>query len=44
MKLRLDWADLPKPFNWKNDQPNPQLDITVASIFGHRYAVRVVQF
>ena len=42
-KLRLDWADLPKPFNWKNNQPDPQPDITVASVFGHRYAVRVAQ-
>ena len=44
MKPWLDWADLPEPFDWKNDQPNPQLDITVASNFAHRYAVRVVQF
>ena len=26
----LDWADLPEPFDWKNDQPDPQLDVTVA--------------
>ena len=41
VKPRLDWADLPEPFDWKNVQPNPQPDVTVASIFGHRYAVRV---
>ena len=44
VKPRLDWADLPEPFDWKNVQPDPQLDVTVASIFGHRYAVRVAQF
>ena len=44
MKPWLDWADLPEPFNWKNNQPDSQPDVTVASIFGHRYAVRVVQF
>ena len=44
MKPRLDWADLPKPFNWKNDQPDLQPDVTVASIFRHRYAVRVAHF
>ena len=44
MKLWLDWADLPELFNWKNDQPDPQPDITVASIFRHRYAVWVAQF
>ena len=44
VKPRLDWADLPEPFDWKNDQPNPQPDVTVASIFWHRYAVRVAQF
>ena len=33
-----------KPFDWKNDQPDPQPDITVASIFGHRYTIRVAQF
>ena len=43
MKLQLDWASLPKPFNWTTKQPDPQLDVTVASIFGHRYTVRVVQ-
>ena len=44
VKQWLDWADLPKPFNWKNEQPNPQPDVTVASIFRHRYAIWVVQF
>ena len=44
MKPRLDWVDLPEPFDWKNDQPNLQLDVSVASIFGHRYAVWVAQF
>ena len=44
VKPRLDWAHLPEPFDWKNDQPDPQPDISVASIFGHRYAVRVAQF
>ena len=44
MKPRLDYADLPELFNWKNDQPNLQPDVKVASIFGHRYAIRVAQF
>ena len=34
---------MPEPFYWKNDQPDPQPDITVASVFRHRYAIRVVQ-
>ena len=28
VKLWLDWADLPKPFDWKNDQPDLQPDVT----------------
>ena len=44
MKPRLDWADLPELFNWKNDQPDLHLDVTVASLFGHRYAISVAQF
>ena len=43
MKPWLDWASLPKPFNWMTNQPNPQLDITVATVFGQRYAIRVAQ-
>ena len=43
IKLQLNWASLPELFNWTSDQPDPQLDITVASVFGQRYAVRVVQ-
>ena len=38
MKPQLDWASLPKPFNWKTNQPDPQPDITVATVFGQRYA------
>ena len=36
MKPRLDWASLPKLFNWMTNQPDPQLDATVASVFGQR--------
>ena len=43
MKLQLDWASLPEPFNWMTNQPDLQPDITLASVFGQRYAVRVVQ-
>ena len=43
MKPWLDWACLPKPFDWMNNQPNLQPDITVATIFGQRYAVRPPQ-
>ena len=42
MKL-MDWASLPEPFNWITNQPDPQPDITVATVFGQRYAIRVVQ-
>ena len=42
MKPWLDWASLPKPFNWMANQPDPQLDVTVATVFGPRYAIRVV--
>ena len=41
IKLWLDWADLPELFDWTTNQPNLQPDITVASVFGQRYAVRV---
>ena len=37
--MQLDWADLPKLFDWKNNQPNPQPDVTVALLFRHRYAL-----
>ena len=43
IKLQLDWASLPEPFNWMTNQPDPQPDIKVASVFGHRYTVRVAQ-
>ena len=43
MKLQLDWASLPKLLNWTTNQPNPQLNITVAIVFRQRYAVRVAQ-
>ena len=43
IKSWLDWVSLPKPFNWTTNQPNLQPDVTVASIFGQRYAVRVAQ-
>ena len=43
IKPWLDWAHLPKLFDWTTNQPNPQPDITVASVFGHRYAIRVSQ-
>ena len=43
IKPRLDWADLPKLFDWTTNQPDPQPDITVASVFGQRYTVRVLQ-
>ena len=35
--------DLPEPFDWTNDQPDPQPDVTVASVFRQRYTVRVAQ-
>ena len=31
IKPWLDWASLPKPFNWMNNQPDLQLDIIIAS-------------
>ena len=43
IKLRLDWASLPELFDWTNDQPNLQPDVTVASVFEQRYAIRVAQ-
>ena len=43
IKLQLDWARLPEPFDWITNQPNPQPDVTVASVFGQRYAIRVAQ-
>ena len=43
MKPWLDWVSLSEQFGWENNQPNLQLDITIAAVFGQRYAVRVVQ-
>ena len=43
MELWLDWASLPKPFDWMTNQPNPPLDITIATVFSQKYAIRVVQ-
>ena len=43
MKPWLDWASLPELFNWMTNQPNLHLDITVASVFGQRYDVRIAQ-
>ena len=43
MKPQLDWASLPEPFSWITNQPDPQLDVTVATVFEHRYTIRVVQ-
>ena len=43
VNLRLDWAKLPEPFNWMTNQPNPQLDVTVVTVFRQRYAIRVTE-
>ena len=43
IKPWLDWASLPELFDWMTNQPNLQPDITVASVFGHRYAISVAQ-
>ena len=43
MKPQLDWARLPKLFDWRSNQSDPQPDITVAAIFGQMYAIRVAQ-
>ena len=43
MKLWLDWVSLPELFGWTTNQPDLQKDITIATVFGQRYAVRVVQ-
>ena len=43
MKPKLDWVSLPKLFDWKNNQSDLQLDITVAAVFRQRYAIRVAQ-
>ena len=43
MKPWLDWASLTKPLNWTSSLSDLQLDITVAAVFGQRYAVRVAQ-
>ena len=43
MDLQLDWASLLELFDWITNQPGPQLDITVATVFGQRYAIRVAQ-
>ena len=40
IKLQIDWASLPELFDWMTNQPDPQQDITVASVFMQRYAVR----
>ena len=44
MKPWLNWESLPELFDWKTNQPDPQLDISIAAIFRQRYAIRVVQF
>ena len=36
-------GELPEPFNWTTNQPDPQPDIIIATVLGQRYAVRVVQ-
>ena len=43
MKPWFDWVSMPEPFNWMTNQPNLQLDITAATIFGQRYAIWVAQ-
>ena len=43
MKPWLDWASLPELFYWMTNQPNPQLNITIATVFAQRYAIRVAQ-
>ena len=43
MKSQLDWVSLPESFDWMTSQPDPQSDVTVAVIFGQRYAIRVMQ-
>ena len=43
IKPQLNWASLPKPLDWMSNRPDPQPDVTVASLFGQRYTVRVVQ-
>ena len=34
---------LARAFNWMTNQPNLQLNITVATVFRQRYTIRVVQ-
>ena len=43
MRLWLDQASLPKPFNKMTNHPDPQPDITVATVFRQRYTIRVAQ-
>ena len=43
MKPWLNWASLPKTFDWMANQPDLQLDVTVASVLGHRYTIGVAQ-
>ena len=43
IKPWLDWASLPKPFEWMSNQPDPQPDTTVAPVFGQSYTARVAQ-
>ena len=33
MKPWLDWSSMPEPFNWMTNQPNLQLDFTIAIVF-----------
>ena len=40
-KLQVDCLGLPGPFDWKLHQPEGNLDITMANIFGPRYTARV---
>ena len=41
MKPWLDWASLPELFNWMTNQPEPQPDVTIATVFGQRYTIRL---
>ena len=40
---QLDWASLLELFDCTTTQPNLQLDVTIATVFEQRYAIRVVQ-
>ena len=43
MKPQVDWVDLPKPFDCILLQPEGKLDITVAAVYGVKYAARVIE-